>query len=499
MPPDRGPKGCLPLHSDHTKGSEAGSRSLGQFVRRVHQAFLRPRVTIGIIAMLLVLFIAGLLIPQKALFPSPQQYEQWNADHPVLAALKLNDIYVAPVTIAFLALFFLNLVAVLVPRIPVTLRRAYLLDRDRAVAAGLQRTDAAHGLTLAVDATPAGGAQLADRTAAFFRKRHWHVLAGGGGALLAVRNRFSPLGFLLFHVSFLLCLVGGLLVVYTRFSGSLLLTEGEAFHADMARIKVIDSPKAFHALPDLGITLLRVAPRYEGSTSTGLSVAMRVQYFTESFDAVAGINEPVRRGALSLLPRAVGISPLFVLKDRGGRTVTDGFFTLNVLKGTEDSFQFPDLPYTIAVLFYPDFVEKDGKPASLSQEIRNPVFHIRVLKDGKMLYDGLRKPGEAAPFDAFELSFGELRYWVDVLLVREYGTVPLAAGFLLGAAGLVLRLLFPQRSVGIRVEEREAAPPLVHLGGSGEYYPQTFRMELARLAAELAGDLGGVVEKERTA
>lgn len=479
-------------------------RSLGQDIQRSYNYFRRPRVTIGIIAVLLALFVSGLFIPQKSLFLSSQQFEQWNSEHPVLAAvingLKLNEIYVAPITILFLALFFLNLIAVLLQRIPHTLRRAYLIDRQAATA-GMERVNDEPGAIAIVfkGMPPDSSTMLAGKAEAFFRKRSWSVMTSDDGrSILAIRNRYSPLGFLLFHASFLLCLVSGLLVVYTRFSGTLLLTQGEIFYSDIERFKVIDNPKIFPSLPDLGIIVESVSPSYEGATGTDLDVALKIRYLKETFDAVAKINEPVRRGPISILPHAIGISPLFVLKKGGGAVVSGGYFALNVLKGKEDSFQFPDLPYTVALRFYPDFIEEGGVPSSRTQEIRNPVFHVRVQDGGKVLYEGLRRPGENARFDGLELSFSELRYWVDFLVVREYGTTPLAAGFVLGATGLVLRLLFPRKTVRIRVGESDGGC-ILHMNGSGEYYPQAFREELARSAADLANVLGGVLGEGQTA
>jgi hypothetical protein len=169
--------------------------------------------------------------------------------------------------------------------------------------------------------------------------------------------------------------------------------------------------------------------------------------------------------------------------------VQGGYFSLNVLKGAEDSFQFPDLPFMIYVRFYPDYIEQDGKAATRSQEVKNPVFHLRIEKQGRVLYDALRKPGEKASFEGLELSCREIRYWVDFLIIREYGTIPLFTGFLLGAVGLIMRLVFFQKVVRVVLEERGDAWA-VYVAGRSEYYQQSFREELRRLAPDLAAALG---------
>jgi len=483
------------LNSELEKGTPAAPRSFREVAEGIYRSFRRPRVTVIIISALLALFLSGLLIPQKTLFTSREQFEQWNADHPLLSlvitGLKLNEIYVAPVTVVFLALFFLNLLAVLAHRVPHVLRRAYVIDRRSAVE-GLEKVKndpQAH--TIVLRGTTQGAAGVAaGQAASFFRKRFWSVMtADDGRSFIAVRNRLSPLGFLLFHVSFFLCLAGGLLVMYTRFSGNLLLTEGEEFQSNIAQFRKISrEPKIFHALPELRIALRKVFPTYEGSTGTDLKVSMQIQYFKEAFEAVSRINEPIRKGAISILPENIGISPLFVLHGPGGAEASGGYFILNVLKGEEDSFQFPDLPYTVFVRFYPDFTEEAGKPVSRSLDIRNPVFHIRVQEGERTLAEGYRRPGEGIRFGAHELSCSEIRYWVDLLVVREYGDTPIAVGFILGAVGLIMRLIFYQKTVRVHIEELDDATVL-YVGGNGEYYQHTFREELERLAAALTNAL----------
>jgi hypothetical protein len=231
--------------------------------------------------------------------------------------------------------------------------------------------------------------------------------------------------------------------------------------------------------------LLKVSPNYEGTTGTDLNVLMKVLYRSDVFDAHARVNEPVRVGAVSILPEEIGISPQFILKERDGKVLFDGYFILNVLKGDEDSFQFPGHPYTVSVRFYPDHAVEDGKAVTRSLTIANPVFHLRIEEEGRTLYDAFRRPGERASFGAFEVSCGEIRYWVDLFIVREYGTTPLYAGFLVGTIGLIMRLIFYQKTIRVHVDASNDAC-LLYLTGSVEFEQHAFRDELARLAADMA-------------
>lgn len=453
--------------------------------------FRSPKVTVFLISALIVLFVGGLVIPQKRFYQSKAQFDQWHVEHPLLSgvinSLQLNEIYVAPVTLFFLGLFFLNLLVVLAHRVPFVLRRCYLADRKTATSGLEKLKDDPRAMTIMIhDGSPAKEELLAEKAARFFRKRFWSVIfSEERHSFVAVKNRFSPFGFLLFHVSFLFFLIGGLLIMYTRFSGNLALTEGEQFSSDIKQFSVIKSePKIFHALPGFGMRLLRVTPSYVGSVGTDLDVAMEIESSQKKFETVLKVNHPVRIGAISILPENVDFAPLFILREKGGEELQGIYFSLYVLKGGEDSFEFAGVPYKIYVRFYPDFEELDGKPGTRSLAIRNPVFHIRVEKEGKILYEGNRVPGEWAAFDNFELSCSEIRYWVDFLVVREYGEVPLSLGFLLGVAGLTLRLIFFQKTVRVHIRNCDGRYALF-IGGRSESFQHSFRDELGHLGSGL--------------
>ncbi len=468
---------------------------LTAFLQRSYKYFRKPKTTILLILVNLVLFVLGLLIPQKRFYPSPQEYEQWKLQNPVISAaiesLQLNEIYISPVTIVFLGLFFINLLAVVAHRIPSIMRRSYLLDRRKSLAGIEHLKEEESARKIAVDCgCRQEAAEATGRAALFFRKRFWTIFRAGDSGFMAVRNRLSPIGFLLFHLSFLLCLIGGLLLVYTRFSGNLTLTEGEEFYADMTKFSIVrNDPVLFKALPNFGITVVKVTPRYDGSVGTDLNVLMRLKYETEVLDVRAKVNEPVNKGPISILPGNIGISPLFVLKKQeSGEEVGGGYFSLKVLKGEEDSFEFPGMPYKVYVNFFPDFAEEKGMGTTRSLEMKNPVFQLRVEQKGKTLYEGRLKPGEPAAFDGLEISCMEIRYWVDFLVVREYGKSLLFAGFLIGAVGLVMRLIFYQKTVRVYMEYHEAVC-VFFVAGRSEYYPEMFQEELDSLCHELARQL----------
>jgi len=113
-----------------------------------------------------------------------------------------TEIYLSPVTLFFLTLFFLNLGTVIFDRIPLILRRALISDREGAMAwtaDSLERSGRCRRLELP---TGLDGAAVPGLLRDFFRKNFWYVLQGESPPrVLAVRHRLSAFGFLLFHLT----------------------------------------------------------------------------------------------------------------------------------------------------------------------------------------------------------------------------------------------------------------------------------------------------------
>lgn len=453
---------------------------------RLYRWFKRPKTTIFIILALLVIYFLGLVIPQKAFFQSRAQYEAWKGSVPFLFSfidiIGFTDIFLSPVTLFLLAIFFLNLVAVTADRIPIILRRAYISEDSIPVFGPGDLKDS--GRTRKIDISPGPAASAIEEISGYFRGKGWFVRDGREArTLLAVKNRFTVFGFLIFHLSFFVLLAGGLLIFYTRFSGNIVLTEGESFDGDMKQFRQISrQPKIMHALPSLLFSLEKVKMTYEGGLPSELSVAIRLRYEGEERNEVIGINRPVKMGGMTMLATNVGVSPLFILRNAGDRKEIDGaWVSLNVLKGKEDSFSFENNPETVFhARFFPDYVLEDGKEKTRSPEILNPAFHITVKKNKISIAEATIRPGQAMVFEPYMLELADLRHWAEFQMVREIGPAPLIAGFALAITGLVLRLIFYRREVRVAVEGGT-----VYVAGKSDLYQDSFEEEMDSLVEEL--------------
>jgi hypothetical protein len=426
------------------------------------------------------------------MFDTAELYGLWK-DSSVLNRfidfIGFTDIYMSPLTIVILGLFFINLLVVTLNRVPVMLKRAYLKGELPSFGAA----ELKGGKNVALIAPEMERAGLDERLKDFFKKKRWFFREGRKpDTYIAVRNRLSPIGFLLFHFSFFLCLIGGLMITYTRFSGKLPLTEGQSFQGDIQQFRVINQdPKVLKRFSPLEIHVEKVRPVYDRDVPTELAVALQVKFGDDIERQVLRINEPLHRGAMSIIVESIGVSPLFVVRGPSGNKLDAAYVSLNILGGQEDTFQLDsDKRYSFIVKFFPDYVKENGYESTRSIEMKNPAIRLAVGKDNKVIYRGTIRPGESADIGTYTVSVDDIRYWVEFLIVREYGKIPLIAGFIIAGIGLIMRLVFYQKRLRIAIEY-EKDKPLLYLDGRSEYFKYSFEDEMETLVLGLDEFLTG--------
>ena len=107
------------------------------------------------------------------------------------------------------------------------------------------------------------------------RKRRYTVLGDAAG-FYGVKNRLAPIAFMLFHLSFFLILLGGMISVYTEFVGYVDLAQGESFQGELNRYNTSPQPKMplIGSPPDASFTVKSIVPRVVQNTPTGISVLL---------------------------------------------------------------------------------------------------------------------------------------------------------------------------------------------------------------------------------
>ena len=440
------------------------------------------RFTIVLICLLGVMFVIGLWVPQISLVKG--LYLEWRKHSPNLVSFLdlfgLTTIYTSPITVTLWSFFFLNLSLVIWQRIPLVRHRIALSEKlivDPQKAAGYSFS---HSFSLPSTVT-------GDTVTTRLRKQRYTIL-GDSSAFYAVRNRLSPVAFLVFHLSFFLILLGGVITVYTEFIGYLDLAQGETFRGEANRYNASPQPKlpSYGSLPAATFTVKSIEPHVIGNTPTSIDVQLVDQ---EGRSHVAGINIPYKTEHTSYVFKHLGIAPLFSLKDGSGATLAENYIKLDVLQRKPDHFSLAGCNFTAT--FYPDYVLENGKRASRSMEFNNPVFFISAERDGRKLGEGIVPKNGSLDFAGYRLEMRDMRYWVRFYVVKQRGLSILYSGFALATIGVIWRLLFYKRELLGAVREQEGARFLL-VAGRSEYYKTLAEDEFMALFENILGK-GGTV------
>ncbi|MGB9080665.1 MAG: cytochrome c biogenesis protein ResB, partial [Desulfuromonadaceae bacterium] len=228
------------------------------------------RFTILLISLLGLIFAIGLWVPQQRLLKTI--YLEWQRNSPSLVAfldaLGLTTIYTSPITITLWLLFFLNLSLVLWQRWPIIKNRITLSDTKIADPVTVGGYPFRNSYTLPGDLD-------GEKIIGLLRKSRYTVLGDAAG-FYGVKNRRAPIAFMLFHLSFFLILLGGLISVYTEFIGYLDLAQGESFQGELGRYNESPPPKMpeIGSPPNASFTVKSIVPRVVHNTPTGISVLL---------------------------------------------------------------------------------------------------------------------------------------------------------------------------------------------------------------------------------
>ena len=440
-------------------------------IKKIYNYLRSLRFTILLISLLGLMFIIGLWVPQVRLVR--ELYLEWKKNSPALVAfldaLGLTSIYTSPLTITLWVMFFLNLSLVLWQRAPlikmrIALNETKIADPEKAAGYPFRNS---YPLPDDIDEGTIFG---------LLRKRGFTILGDASG-FYGIKNRLSPIAFALFHASFFLILFGGLISIYTQFTGYVDLAQGEMFRGNITQYNTKPRPNmpAIGGPPDASFMVTSVTPRVVGYTPTGISIKL-VDSSGKTHEV--GINTPYKTDYTAFVFNHLGIAPLFVLKGPAGNDIEGAYEKLDVLKGSEDKFSLGG--FLFRAKFYPDYTLVDGKHGTKTMEFNNPVFAIVVERGGKKIAEGTVPKNGALEFNGYRLEMQEMPYWVRFYVNKQQGLEVLYTAFALATIGVIWRLLFYRRELIGAVREKDGERCLV-VAGRSEYYKSLAEDEFIKL------------------
>lgn len=441
-------------------------------MKRIWRIVASLRTTVLLMVVVALLLLATVIVPQRAVVgdDTVEALVQSSAAKAfVIDTLGLGAIATSPLFVAALVLFYLNLVAVMIDRVPATLGRMRV--KPPAAEALAQWVASPKALV----GTRRGGLDVAavvGHLRGFGYRPHRVTVT----SMYAVKHRHAAAGFLLFHASFFFLCAGGLLIWYTRFVGEMRVVEGQTVRAGDARV-IRQRPAG--GVPELTFTLDRMTPSFDRGEATDLRARLRIE---GGAPVESWVNHPASHRSWSVLVNDVGIAPVLWLQDKRG-------FGVDRVAVPGDRNAAVTVPLAGGVVRV-DVQPRPREEAFPSREALAALPLDVVIHEGpKEVFRGVLRPREGALLPGGRVVLTEVRYWAGIKVISERGGGLLIAGFLLATIGATWRLLLHRRDLVISWEG-----DTFRLAGHGEWFADRDRRELMALHDLLIAADGGAAE-----
>lgn len=411
----------------------------------------------AVLLLLAALLLLNVVVPQEGLgaASAPSAVPPPGAARFMLETLGFSHLSTSPLFVLVLGLFLLNLALVLVARAGNTLRRARFHPPEAGQLALWSKRPEAITFARPPGWDPSWGVTV-------LRGLGYRTASPGLQALWGVKNRAAVLGFPLFHLSFFVLCLGGLSLYYTRDVGTLKLVEGQT--RDLTSATVVRRSPLGGAEPGQ-LTLEEVDPVIEGGKPIHLGVRLRLD---GSPGQDASVNHPAQWADLTVLVDRAGLAPTFWLRDAAHYTVDR--VAAPVPGSAAEGFPVPLAGGALEVVVFPIPV---GERFPTRERLSTVALSVRVTRQGETLYSGPLRPGQSVRIGEHQLTLEAVHYWAGLRLVRERGGATLILGFLMMVVGLVWRMVWYRRELGLTWDETHLV-----LSGYCEFFPTQFREEL---------------------
>lgn len=282
------------------------------------------------------------------------------------------------------------------------------------------------------------------------------IFALGLNTFACTANRFSVRGVhgvnewgsLLFHISLLLLLAGGLVSAATRFDGSILLTEGQNFRgARHSYLQFSAGPFRRESRINLSLTLTGA----ETEAGKGGHLTRERAYLTDEKTGVrheVEVNRPKEHNGFTFTLGRTGFSPKLAIRGlASGRAEFAAFVSLKTFGDARrrEYRDFLELDCTdgrLVMALYPDAVRESGKYVSTGGEKGNPVLHMEWSdEEGHKVAEQDAALGTSVNQDGYSYHFAELRRWASFKVVDDPGYPIVVVALWLGLLSLLVRYM----------------------------------------------------------
>jgi len=237
---------------------------------------------------------------------------------------------------------------------------------------------------------------------------------------------------------------GLILSSFVRMEGKIILTEGQTFSGTAA--EYVDSTLylgKMARLPRFSLEAGAVShsERTEFSFGGGDAVSASYRYGESPVRQIAVRSAfPTFSDGLRLKVVRFGYSPRYRISGQDNEVLEESFVSLGVFPpGNEDSFGVLSLPHVFYLRYYPSGIDEGSGNKDGAGVASKPQFFLRLTRNYDILFRGPVRLHEVIRFEREGISFEEVRKWVELSVVRDYGMTLFFAGCFLVSISLVIR------------------------------------------------------------
>lgn len=450
-------------------------------MKSLWRLFISRRFAVALLIIMVGLLILAILLPDPA-FLTPEEANLLKEQRPFLykitEVLGIQAITASPFFLILPFLIFISTTICTSTRLNTRLKgkafgiegKVFKIDKEVVIKDGV---DAAKSKLFAT-----------------FKGSRWkvrEVFKEGMPMLTAQRGSLGFWGSMVFHLGLLITLLAAMVTSLTLFTGEMLLTQGYPNTSkEEGFLKVWRRPLIRVKLPDARLTLEGFKAVFEEERfPVDYIASVRVEEKdSSSFLKDIRVNDPLEYYGFQYNIDRYGFAPAFVIKNKEGAVLFEGDINLVLLGGQEDSFLIPDTDYGVVARFYPDFVMTEGGPRTKSDIPNNPVFSLKLTREGITVSEGLLPMGKDVEIEDIKISFTGFKYWIHILVSRDWGTPVLFTGLVLLVAGLIIRVIFYEKRLNMAVEAMTEGCR-VKVSGHTKYFPAFFEREMERLITQI--------------
>jgi|Deesub1362A_J573_1020465.scaffolds.fasta_scaffold02688_5 cytochrome c biogenesis protein len=417
--------------------------------RSLWNILVSRNIAIILLSVVTIMLAAGAFLPNPALLPEDYR-ERLREESPLIYWLgeRYNSERMAQgYLFGFIGVFLI------ISTTACSIDRLIKWRRTRSTFRGIPpQIDTKEGISVEL------GYQDRDKVAIHIRdwfKRHRMRVFQREGLIVGYRGVFGFWGSVFFHGILITALFGLVIYYLGGYRALFNITEGQTIRLSREAFFYIEKEPIWGLRPPDAIVSLDSVYTIYAHNDPWSAIDHIVKLNVKELDSgrmrqeVLKINKPIEIGGKEFLLESGGYSPEIVVT-RNGRRIFQSFVALRNRGGREDHFQVDGL--RVDVRFFPDFYMKDGAPATMSPQVKNPFFEVTV--SGRSLTErGIIPLGGVMEAGDYRIHIPELRRWVMIKMVGEPGVGFFFVVSVFGVLAELVRFLDPDERVYVRFKE----------------------------------------------